>query len=104
MTSIAKHERGFSIVETSLLVIVIAAIGVVGWYVYSHRSKSNPAIPSTGASTISSTSSQLSSGTSNADLQSDLNNVTSSSNQTNQDISASNSSLNDQSTFTSVPQ
>jgi Tfp pilus assembly protein PilV len=110
MRSLSKNQRGFSIVETTLLVVVVVAIGVVGWYVYSHRNKTVATTPASSTSTTtdttatSPTTKPLASGTSNSDLQSDLSNVTNSSNQSNSDLTTTNNGLNDQSTFTSVPQ
>jgi hypothetical protein len=108
MSSIRKNERGFSAVESILVVVIVVAIVFVGWYVDKHRTKStSKPVAVTNASQKSSgnqSSTPLPSGTSNSDLQSDLTNVTTTSNQSNQDISTSNSSLNDQSTMTTVPQ
>jgi uncharacterized protein (UPF0333 family) len=104
MTSVKKNEHGVGLVEGVLIVVIIAAIGFVGWYVYKHRSTTTKPVASTTASSTTSSPAPLPSGTSNAALQSDLSNVTNTSNQSAQDMSATNNSLNDQSTMTSVPQ
>lgn len=108
MSSIRNNERGFSIVESLLVLIIVVAIVFVGWYVDKHQTKSsNKPVAVTNTAQKSSSnqvSTPLPSGTSNSDLQSDLSNVTNTSSQSNQDISTSSSSLNDQSTMTTVPQ
>lgn len=109
MTSLKKNQRGFSALEGILLVLVIAAIGFVGWYVYKNRATSST--PAATTSSIASTKQEtavvntpLPSGSSNSDLSSDLSNISSTSTQSNNDINAVNSGLNDQSSMTSVPQ
>ena len=101
-------ERGFSSVETILVVVVIAAVGLIGWYVYHVRQSTNNtynAINSSSASPNYSTKKNIATGdTSNAALQSGLQDATSAANKGNQDMSTANGSLNDKSTLTAVPQ
>ncbi|MFI5271271.1 MAG: hypothetical protein ACHQT9_04475 [Candidatus Saccharimonadales bacterium] len=106
MITSKSDERGFGPLEGLLVVVIIAAIGVVGWYVYSHRtttSTSPVSVSTPSSSTPTSTNTPISSGTTNSDLQSDLSTVNASASQSSQDINASNSALNDKSTFTAVP-
>lgn len=106
--STKPDERGFSTVETALLVVVVAAIGLIGWYVYHVRQTTNKSYNAINGSSVQpnfgSKKSIATGDTSNASLQSDLQSATSSANQGNNDMSAANASLNDQSTLTSVPQ
>lgn len=112
MTSIKRNERGFSPVELGLTVVIVAMIGFVGWYVYHVRQVSNQSL--NAAARISnnagprfannSKQTAVSGSTSNASLQQDLISATSASNLGSQDLASANSSLNDQSTLTSVPQ
>jgi uncharacterized protein HemX len=117
MSSIKQDERGFSPVESLLLVVIVAIIGGTGWYIYHSKQETNKTLDaatstSTGASPrfandskSNQTAKAANSGdTSNAALQSDLSSATSTSNQDNKDIAGTNDSLNDKSTLTSVPQ
>jgi predicted negative regulator of RcsB-dependent stress response len=107
MTSNQTDESGFSAVESILVVVIIAAIGLVGWYVYRARQNTNNLYNATNSSASPNfgTKKAVATGdTSNAALQSSLQDATSSANKGNQDMSTANNSLNDQSTLTSVPQ
>lgn len=114
MTSIKQDERGTGHLEMALLVVVVALIGFVGWYVYRAKQTTDKALntassTSTGAEprftkNTNKNSTASSAATSNASLQSDLQGASSAANQGNKDMSATTSSLGDQSTFTSVPQ
>jgi flagellin-like protein len=113
MSSVKQDERGFSPVESVLVVVMVAIIGLIGWYVYHSKQNTNKALDAatstnSGASPRFADNSKKttanSGDTSNASLQNDLNSVTSASNQGSKDILASNDSLNDKSTLTSVPQ
>lgn len=116
MTSTKDDQRGFSAIETALVVVIVALIGFVGWYVYHSKQKSDDAL-NAAASTSQNASpafkkstkaagstSTTSSSASTSSLQTDLNSATSSSNAGSQDLSNTNNSLNDQSTLTTVPQ
>lgn len=104
----ATDERGFSHVETILVVVIVAAIGLIGWYVYRARQSTNNtynAINSSSAGPNFGTKKNVATGdTSNASLTSGLQAATTAANRGNQDMSTANGSLNDQSTLTSVPQ
>ncbi len=106
--SIKPNERGFSTVETALLVVVVASIGLIGWYVYHVRQTTNKSYNAANSSSVQpnfGTKKSVATGdTSNTSLQSDLQSATSAANQGNKDMSTANGSLNDQSTLTSVPQ
>lgn len=111
MASTHKNQRGFSTVEGVLVVVALALIGFVGWYVYHTRQNSNKALDaanntsnSAGPRFTSNSKAADSGSTSNSSLQSDLSSAASASNQGSKDMSATNDSLNDQSTLTSIPQ
>lgn len=114
MSSIKQDEHGFSPVESVLVIVIVAVIGFVGWYVYQARQNSNKALDaatSTGVaprfannSKKAAATSTNTGDTSNTSLQSDLDGTTGAANQGSKDMSASNDSLNDKSTLTSVPQ
>jgi predicted negative regulator of RcsB-dependent stress response len=114
MSDIKKDERGFSPIETILVLVIVAVIGFVGWFVYHAKQTTDKSL--NAANTTSNNAgpkfttkkqaaaSSNTGGTSNANLQSDLQTASSSANQGSKDLSAANSSLSDQSTLTSVPQ
>jgi len=108
MSTKPTDERGFSAVETLLVVVAIAAVGLIGWYVYHVRQTTNStynAASSNGAGPAFGSKKNVATGdTSNTALQSDLQSATSAANKGNQDMSSANGSLNDKSTLTSVPQ
>jgi uncharacterized protein HemX len=113
MVSIKRDERGIGHLEGVLVIVIVAVIGFVGWYVYHTKQNSdtalnNAASTSNGAgprftkNTKSTAAANAS--TSNASLQTDQQSAASSANQGSKDLSASNDGLSDQSTLTSVPQ
>jgi hypothetical protein len=51
MGKIRKNEVGFSPVEVILVLIILALIGVVGWFVYENHNKTNTPSSTTSAST-----------------------------------------------------
>ena len=106
MISLHKHERGFSVIEGTLVIVIIAAIGTVGWYIHMRNANNTttPVVAASSTQTPATSTSLPTSGTTNNDLQSDLSNITSTNAQGSQDLSSANTSLNDQSTMTSVPQ
>jgi hypothetical protein len=108
MTSLRKNERGFSPVEIVVSIVIIAAIVSVGWYVHKHREATTAPVAAKSATTATTTqessAAPLPSGTSNSELQSDLSNVSNTSSQSNAELNTANSSINDQSTMTTVPQ
>ena len=111
MISIKRDERGTGHLEMALLVVIVAIIGFVGWFVYHAKQNADQTLNTASASATSAgphfaktKSTTASASTNNASLQSDLQAATSAANQGNKDISTTNSSLADQSTLTSVPQ
>jgi uncharacterized protein HemX len=111
MIAIKQDERGTGHLEAALIVVVVAIIGFVGWYVYHAKQNTDRALNTTNNSTGTQTGSGKNktqpapaASTSNASLQSDLQAASSAANQGNKDMSTANTSLGDQSTFTSVPQ
>ncbi len=113
MSEIKKDERGFSPVETVLVIVIVAIIGFVGWFVYHAKQNTDKSLnaantTSNNAGPQFTTSKQATASnagdTSNASLQSDLQGASSSANQGSKDLTATNDSLNDKSTLTSVPQ
>jgi hypothetical protein len=115
MSKHIRSQQGFSGIETVLMIAIVAIIVFVGWFVYHSEQKSTDTLngatetsnsvgPKFSSSKAQPTASTASSGTSKSDLQSDLNGVSSASSQSNTDLSNTSSSLNDQSTFTTVPQ
>lgn len=112
MIATKRDERGVGHVEIVLLVVVVALIGFVGWFVYHAKQNADQTL---NAASTTSTSAQpnfaknknatsTTASTSNTSLQSDLQDATSAANQGNKDMSSTNTSLSDQSTFTSIPQ
>jgi predicted negative regulator of RcsB-dependent stress response len=114
MSDIKQDERGFSPVETILVIVIVAVIGFVGWYIYHAKQNTDKSLGAANATSnnvgprFTSKSKQTATAnagdTSNASLQSDLQAASSSSNQGSKDLAASNDSLNDKSTMTTVPQ
>lgn len=108
MSTKQQDQHGFSGVETVLVLVIVAVIGLVGWYVYRARQNTNStynAINSSSTAPGFGNKKTVATGdTSNSALQSGLQAATSSANQSNQDMSVANGSLSDQSTLTSVPQ
>jgi uncharacterized protein HemX len=107
-----QDERGMGHVETALIVVVVVIIGFVGWFVYRAKHNADQALNTANTTSIGAAprfaknknTAATNAGTTNASLQSDLQAATSSANQGSKDISTTNNSLSDQSTFTSVPQ
>jgi uncharacterized protein HemX len=114
MSDLKQDERGFGHLEAILVVVIVAVIGFVGWYVYhakQNTDKSLDAANSTSNNTgprftskSQKAASSNSGDTSNASLQSDLQSASGSTTQSSKDLAASNNSLNDTSTMTTVPQ
>ncbi len=117
MAKIKLQQSGFSAIEGVLIAVIVIIIGVVGWYVFSAQKKTNTVL-NTGTTTPSSQSAATATQTAskstttsnspgasdNTTLESDLNGITSSSAQSNQDLNSATTAVNDKSTFTSVPQ
>jgi uncharacterized protein HemX len=95
----ASHKRGKYVKAVVIIVILLIIICLIGAFAHHRKAKSNlAATPKKQASPTASSSS-----TTDQNLQSDLNNVKSANDKSSQNISNLNSSLNDQSTMTSVP-
>lgn len=86
-------ERGNAAVVVVVLLIVVAVAGLVGWRLYARHQ--NAATNTTAAST-SSANQPLGTGSDNASLDNDLNNLGSSLNGGTQDIQAGAAATNDQ--------
>ena len=105
---------GFSAIETVLVLVFVGVIGFVGWYVYHAKQSTNKVFSSsstslsstpkktTAASSTTSTASTVG-GTSASAIQANINSISNLVSQNDSDLTAANSSLNDQSTFTAVP-
>ncbi|MDB5170525.1 MAG: hypothetical protein JWO35_219 [Candidatus Saccharibacteria bacterium] len=53
MSKLRNNQSGFSAVETILVLVILALIGVVGWYVYSTNSKTSKILSEAGTQTAS---------------------------------------------------
>ncbi|HZL07568.1 MAG TPA: hypothetical protein VFC50_00030 [Candidatus Dormibacteraeota bacterium] len=114
MSDTKQDERGFSPIETILVIVIVAVIGFVGWFVYHAKQTTDKSLnaantTSNNAGPKFTTKKQAAASsntgdTSNASLQSDLQTASSNASQGSKDLSAANTSLSDQSTLTSVPQ
>lgn len=112
MVKTTRNQSGFSGIEVVLAVVIVAIVGSVGWYVYHTKQVSDKLLSTaaTSASTSSKSSKSASSGvtpaggTDNASLQADLNSASAGSAQSSKDLGGATASLNDTSTFTTVPQ
>jgi predicted negative regulator of RcsB-dependent stress response len=106
MTNNQADENGFSAVESILVLVIVAAIGLLGWYVYHVRQNTNGLYNATNSTSpnFGSKKAIATGDTSNSALVSTLQDATASANKGNQDMSTANGSLNDKSTLTTVPQ
>lgn len=106
MSRMRSQQAGFSAIEVLLLAVFIGLIGFVGWYVYNAKHATDRVVSSTQsnkttkpASTTSTTSSPQATATSQS-----LDEINSAIYQNDKDLNSIDQSLNDSSTFTSVPQ
>ncbi len=109
MTRKRIANEGFGALEGILIVVIVAAVIFVGWYIWNARNNTNKVLSTVNSSSSNVSKPSTQAGNSpgskdNVALQSDLNSIGSSSTASNQDLNNSSSSLNDQSTFTTVPQ
>jgi Flp pilus assembly protein TadG len=119
MRKLGKDQSGFSAIEAVLVIVIIGVIAFVGWDVLHAKTSSDKvldaatkssAAPATAtttkstSTTASTASTQPAAGTDNTSLQTDLNSASAGNDQSNKDLGTTSGSLNDQSTFTSVPQ
>lgn len=98
-----KRKRdgdGFALAETLLVLVIIALIGFVGWFVIRAKHNTDKTLD-TGSSQAS--SGKSGGGSDNQSLQDDLSDINSANNQITKDLNTSNSGLNDSSTFTTLP-
>lgn len=96
-----KHDgNGFAAVETLLVIIFIAMVGFVGWYVFHTKQQADKNLQAAG--NASQTPVQAGDG-GNQGLQQDLNGINTANNQTTKDLNAADNGLDDNSTFTSLP-
>ncbi len=94
---------GFAILETVLVLVIIAMIGFVGWFVIRAKHNTDKTLSTATAQTVSAGPAASSGGTDNQSLQSDLNGINNANDQAAKDLNTSNSGLNDSSTFTALP-
>lgn len=106
----SKNQNGMALVESVLILVIVAILAFTGWYVYHARQNSNKNLSSAASTgqTESQTpgaanSTTLSSGTDNSSLQSDLNSIGASQNQAAGDSNSANGAVNDQQNEISVP-
>ena len=108
MIRVQSEQSGFSAVEAVLVVVIVGVIGFIGWYVFAAQNKTSQILSGNGAQQVAQSSGGASGNTpgasDNAALQSQLNSITSSSGQSNQDLTGATNAINDKSTFTAVPQ
>lgn len=111
MQKIFRHEHGFSSIEIVLVIVIVAVIGGVGYYVHTSSKKSADTLSSANQNASNSpkfTNRKAAAGsttsTSNSSLQSALSSASSSVSQSNQAQSSANNAVNDKSTFTNVNQ
>jgi hypothetical protein len=98
------NNFGNTAIHLLLGIIVLVAIGFVGWRIVKEHNSSETPVIASHTSTQSTTSSvPLASGTDNASLNSDLNAVNSSLGAESQSSSSANSSLNDSHAEIQVP-
>lgn|SRR6185312_10195832 len=95
MGHMTKDQRGFSSLVELLVVVIVAVIALAGWYVFHTRH--------TDQKDSGGSSQMTGNGTDNQSLQNDVNSIDSSDNQGSKDLNAASGSLNDNSTFTSLP-
>lgn len=108
MRRIRHKQQGFSGVETLLVIIFVMIVGFTAWYVAHAKrvtDKSLDATSKTSQSGVGTTETASGgNGTDDHSLQNDLNGINSTDGQASKDLSATSSGLNDNSTFTSLPQ
>jgi cytoskeletal protein RodZ len=111
----STNTAGFAPLEVVLLLVAVTLIGFIGWDVYHVKrtsdalltpSNSNSPAFKANTTTASATPSTTTSNSSDNDssLQADLATANSANSQSTQDMTTTNNGLNDQSTFTTVPQ
>lgn len=107
MTRMRTQQAGFSAVEVLLLAVFVGLIGFVGWYVYNAKHSTDGVVSSTQSTTTSKPASTTSTSKPNAQTAAtsqSLDEINSSISQNDNDLNSIDQSLNDSSTFTSVPQ
>lgn len=95
-----QNQAGHSVLAGLIVVAVIALVGFTGWRIHEHRKQTEETAQTTASTTAGQTPK---SGTSNADLQSDLNGIDSSMSQAAKDGDSATSALNDSQNEVSIP-
>jgi cytoskeletal protein RodZ len=103
MSRIRRNQNGFGAVETAMVIVFVVLIGLLSWYVF-HVKRTTDKNLSGSSQAAAKSGGKSSGGTDNQSLQSDLDSLEGTNNQSNKDLSSTNSGLNDSSTFTSLPQ
>jgi uncharacterized protein YoxC len=110
MNSNHNKEDGVGALEVILVIVILAAIVFLGFYIYNARKNTNKVLDEVDSSSSThavkqpATAGNTPGSQDNTTLQSDLSGISNSNNASNQDLNTASSSLNDQSTFTTVPQ
>jgi cytoskeletal protein RodZ len=94
------NTAGFAVAETVLVLAIIAIIGFVVWFVVRAKHNTDKNLNTANSSQ---TTSGKTSGSDDQNLQNDLSGINSANNQTTKDLNTTNTGLNDNSTFTSLP-
>jgi cytoskeletal protein RodZ len=101
MSKRKQGASGFAAAETLLVLVIVVMIGFVGWFVVRAKQDANKTLDT--SSSQAARNSGKTGGNDSQSLQDDLSNINSANNQTTLDFNTSNNSLNDSSTFTSLP-
>jgi uncharacterized protein YoxC len=110
MNSNHKKEDGFGTLEIILAIVILVAVVFLSFYIYNARKNTNKVLDEVDSSSSThsvkqpTTAGNTPGSQDNTVLQSDLSGVSNSNNASSQDLNNASSSLNDQSTFTTVPQ
>ncbi len=94
-----QDDGGFAMAEALLVLIIIAIVGFVAWFVVQAKHDADKNLNADKTSQASGKTG----GSDNASLQYDLNGINGANNQISSDLTTSDASLNDNSTFTSLP-
>lgn len=110
MTRTRNNQDGFSPVEVLLLAVFVGLIGFVGWYVYNAKHSTEKVVSSSQTSKAAAQKSSTGTdktavtGASATTSSKSLDEINSAISQNDKDLNGIDQSLNDSSTFTSVPQ
>ncbi len=98
----SKRKRGgsgFAMAEALLVLVIIAIVSFAAWFVVHAKHNTDKSLTAGNSSQVSGKTG----GSDNESLQHDLNGINSANNQISTDLTTSNTALNDNSTFTSLP-